>query len=196
MKITNALNVIRGQSNVTGAYVLDAKTLYSVIREESPVKEWLGMPFFNQAADVCLDSSHVVCVFSDGLLEPRMDSSIVIYDNLGIEIGKMIDPSMREMYSSSMYNVWLAEDFVLFSDRVEEGPVAVVMKPIEADFLKENSDIESASLFYPNKHTDLMLRERFGVDTGNGCSSAIIGINIRPPKTEHIRARTAISQYY
>ncbi len=196
MEISNTLKTIKSHPNVTEAHILDAKTLYSVIREESPAREWLGMPFFNQAAKVCLESSYAVCVFSNGLLEPRMDGSIVIYDNMGIEIGKMIDHSMKGVYSACIHNIWLAEDFVLFSDRVEEGPVAVVMKPIDADFLKDDPDVESASLFYPGRYTDIMLRERFKVESGEGCSSAIIGINRKAPEMKHVTARATVLGYY
>lgn len=196
MEIINTLKAVRNQSSVIDAHILDAKTLYGVIKEESPVKEWLGMPFYNQAAKVCLECSYAICVFSEGLLEPNMDSSIVMYDNLGIEIGKMIDSSMKDTFYNSAYNVWLTEDFVLFSNRITAGPVAVVMKPIGVDFLKDDPDVEYASLFYPNRHTDLMLRERFDIGLDVSCSSAIIGINRRAPETEHITARTAIMEYY
>ncbi len=196
MEIQNTLKAVRNQSSVIGAHILDAKTLYGVIKEESNVRKWLGMPFYNQAAKMCLECSYVICVFSEGLLELHMDGSIVMYDNLGIEIGKMIDPSMKDTFYNSAYNVWLTEDFVLFSDRITAGPVAVVMKPINVDFLKDNPDVEFASLFYPNRHTDLMLRERFDIGLDVRCSSALIGINRRTSETEHITARTSITEYY
>ena len=196
MEISNTLKTIKSHPNVTEAHILDAKTLYGVIREESLAREWLGMPFYNQAAKVCLESSYVVCVFSNGLFEQHMDGSIVIYDNLGIEIGKMIDHSMKDTYSACVHNIWLAEDFVLFSNRVTECPVAVVMKPIKTDFLKDDPDVESASLFYPGRYTDIMLREHFDVEPGAGCSSAIIGINRKAPEKKHVTARAAILGYY
>ncbi len=176
MQISETLGRIRALPGVIGVHSLDARTLYKVMNEEMSRKSWLGMPLYNEAAKSCFNKDYNICIFSKEFVEPHPGGFITLVDDMGIEVGRFVSRDEREYYVKNTNNVWITNDFVLFPYRMCPGPIYVKMKGMNPTFLASEDGVASASIFYPCKDTDRMLKARYGLDPESEYASAILGL--------------------
>ncbi len=173
MGTEEVLRKIKSHEGVRGAFVIDDSVRTMIETEESGIRTSGGFVYENLGMDRSRGMDTQVCVFSDGFITNPDSPMIVMMDEAGDIYGHNV-PKNRGLSSAAVRNgaVWMADDFVIYPDRIPKSEPRFVVLPHPVDFL----DLETTS-YNPAFSTDRLLKQRFGFGGRGDLTTTIVAFN-------------------
>ncbi|AGI48108.1 hypothetical protein TALC_01119 [Thermoplasmatales archaeon BRNA1] len=172
MKEDGALQKLRSNPRVIGAYVLDRRTRLKLMLGETGITASGGIAYENKGLDGVRNSDVVFCVFSKGVIYQPTEFTLAMADSEGIVYGHDV-PKMMPRESIRDNGVWITDDFIVYPDILPKEQPKFVLYPHFFDVIGPAEGIKTAAAFNPAMTTDVMLKVHFGIE-GKNISSTII----------------------
>ncbi len=173
MGTEEVLKKIKSHEGVRDAFVIDDSVRAMIETEESEIRTSGGFAYENLGIDRSRGMDTQVCVFSDGFITNPDGPMVVMMDDAGDIYGHSV-PRNGGLSSAAVRQgaVWMADDFVIYPDRIPKSEPRFVVLPHPVDFL----DMETTS-YNPAFSTDCLLKQRFGFVGRGDLTTTIVAFN-------------------
>ena len=169
--------ILQSMTGVNHVLVLDRRLLDELRTEESKVKAVMNIGVRNDGFSEAIMREHVICVIKDSRFRPPPEPTVVLMSDTGQVMGREVFPHQRKDFEDRKDVLWLTPDFAVFTNIDGGNKEFFIMPPVSFPELHEEVGCQDVVSCSPSPTSDLMIKQRFGLDDDPNLASIIVGFN-------------------
>ncbi len=169
------LDAVRGVPGVIDAVPLGRAMASRICDvEDGLVRGASGFRMENAGMNACASQDSLFVMFCDSDYDRGSEVSIEMVDDRGVTVGHDVPEAMRPQFADRGDVVWIADNFVMFPDRLGPCDARMVMKAVRPDW-SAGMDV-SPRTFLPSMESAMMLKGAYGYDDPM-VSAVVLGVS-------------------
>ncbi len=168
---------LQSMEGVNHVLVLDEELLAELRSEESKVKAVMNIGVKNEGFSESIMREHVICIIKDSRFRPPPEPTVVLMSDTGQVTGMEVFPHQRENFEGRKDVLWLTPDFAVFTSINDGSKEFFIMPPVSFPELHEGIGCKDVVSCSPSPTSDLMIKERHGLDDDPKLASILVGFN-------------------